>query len=227
MRRYIAFITILILGPLLSTAGANSPSYKLSGDVSLLSHYVDNGLSQSNKSPSLQASFWFNMGPQFRLGLWGSNTNYENSSDNFNLRLIADILVTFSATSDLRISYSQSQYYNTGDHNGNILGAHLKFYSDYHLLYESFSNWEATKSGASRIALGRRFSVLGNWLWTNELGYNTVSDAGINAYLDARTGLGTSWAQVFFEGSITGTSDASQFNGAGDFFLILSAKTEF
>lgn len=226
MRRYITFIIILIsFSRTLAAEGNTSPTFQLSGDVSLLSHYVENGLSQSDKSPALQGSFWFNFGPQFRLGLWGSNTNYENSDDHFNLRMNADIKVSFSANTNLVISYSKGQYYNGGDHNGDILGGHLHFW-DYRILYDSFTNWEGTHSRSSRFAFGKVSNVFSSWKWNNEIGYNTPDVSSINPYFDVRTGLGTKWSVIFLEGALTATSESSQFNGAGDFFFILSASTE-
>lgn len=227
MRRYIAFIIILVTSwqGLAAESGGASPTFQMSGDVSLLSHYVEYGLSQSDKSPALQGSFWFNFGPQFRLGLWGSNTNFEHGDDHFNLRLNADIKVNFSANTSLVVSYSESKYYNGGDHNGNILGLHLNFW-DYRVTYHRMSNWEASNNPSTRFGLGKVFTVFTSWKWNNEVGYNTPDISSINPYFDLRTGLGTKWGPIFFEGAVTGTSESSQFNGAGDVFFILSATTE-
>ncbi|WP_373998190.1 TorF family putative porin [Bdellovibrio bacteriovorus] len=225
MRRYIAFITILISSWTAQAADGTSPTFDLSGDISLLSHYVENGLSQSDKSPALQGAFWFNFGSQFRLGVWGSNTNFENSDDHFNLRLLGDIKVSFSQNTNLIISYAQSQYYNGGDRNGNIIGLRLNMF-DYRIMYDSFSNWEGTDENSKRFAFGKFFNVFNGWKWDNEVGYNTPNIDEINPYFDARTGLGTKWGVIFFEGALTGTSESSQFNGAGDLFFILSASTE-
>lgn len=226
MRRYIAFIAITVASWTAHAAEGNtSPTFKMSGDVTLLSHYVENGLSQSDKSPALQGSFWFNFGPQFRLGLWGSNTNYTQGDDHFNLRLNADIKVSFSSETHLVISYSRSQFYNGGEHDGNILGAHLQF-DNFHILYESLSNWEATEKRSTRYAFGHTASVFSDWRWKNEIGYNSPELDTITPYFDGRTGLGTKWGVIFFEGALTGTSQSSQFHGAGDFFFILSASTD-
>lgn len=226
MRRYIAFIIILFTSLRTFAADGNaSPTFQLSGDVNLLSHYVEYGLSHSDKSPALQGSFWFNFGPQFRLGLWGSNTNFPTGDDHFNLRANGDIKVSFTQSSHLILSYSQSQYYNGGQHNGSILGVHLQVES-YRILYNNLSNWEATRAPSARFAFGKISSIFGSWAWDNEIGYNTPTSSSINPYFDLRTGLGTSWGVIFIEGALTGTSESSQFNGAGDVFFILSAKTE-
>lgn len=224
MRRYIGFILIL-LGSWAHGQSNNSPTFALSGDVALLSHYVEHGLSQSDKSPALQGAFWFNFGPQFRLGLWGSNTNYENSDDHFNLRINGDIKVDFSAANYMVISYSQSQYYNGGDRNGNIVGLHLHF-GEYRVTYDMMSNWEGTDERSARLGFGKDTKVFGDWIWDNEAGYNSPEVSTISPYFDLRTALGTQWGPIFVEGSVTGTSAASDLNGAGDVFFILSAKTE-
>lgn len=226
MRRYIAFIIILMTSyRTFAAEGNTSPTFKLSGDVSLLSHYVENGLSHSDKSPALQGSFWFNFGPQFRLGLWGSNTDFQNGNDHFNLRMNGDIKINFSASFNTIISYSQSQYYNGGNHNGSILGMHLNF-GNYRVLYDTFSNWEATHERSARFAFGAVTSVFGSWKWNNEAGYNTPNVTNLNPYFDLRTGLGIKWGVLFLEGALTATSASSQFNGRGDYFFILSATTE-
>ncbi len=223
MRRYIAFIIILFT-PWVTLAADSSPTFQLSGDVSLLSHYVKEGLSQSDKSPALQGSFWFNFGPQFRLGLWGSNTNYPNSDDHFLLRLMGDIKVSFSQNTSATLSYSQNQFYTAGDRNGHELGLHINL-AQFRVLYDIDSNWEGTDADSKRYAFGL-ISNIGNWKWNNEVGYNTPDLDSINSYFDGRTGLGTKWGVIFFEGAITATSESSQFNGAGDVFFILSASTD-
>lgn len=226
MRRYISFIIILLGFSSASLAAENTPTFKLSGDVSLLSHYVEYGLSQTDNSPALQGSFWFNFGPQFRMGLWGSNVNYENGGDNFNLRGNADIKIDFSANSNAVIMYTYSKYFNDGDRTGNILALHLNF-GTYRVMYDSMSNWEGTHSRNARLGFGKSTQVFTDWIWDNEAGYNAPDVDSISSYFDVRTALGTNWGVIFFEGAVTGTTAASDLNGAGDTFVILSAKTGF
>ena len=225
MRRHIGFlITFFSLASTAFAEGA-APTFKMNGDVTLTSHYVEYGLSESDKSPALQGSFWFNFGPQFRLGLWGSNTNYANSDDHFNLRLNGEVNIPFSATTSAVIAYSQSQYYKAGDHNGNIVGLHLNF-GDYRVLYDTMSNWEGTHKSSTRYGFGK-LSHLGTWLWNNEAGYNSPTVATVDPYFDFRTGLGYKWGNIFLEGAVTATSAPGSLNGTGDVFFILSASTDF
>lgn len=226
MRRYIAFIIILFLTQgALAAEGNLSPTFQLSGDVSLLSHYVEHGISQSANSPALQGAFWFNFGPQFRMGLWGSNTNFESGNDHFNLRANADLKVVINSTSDLVIAYSKNQYYNGGEHNGSVFGIHLRF-GEYIITYDSISNWEATNKGSTRFAFGRKMPISNGWIWNNEIGYNTPEVSTLNPYFDGRSGLGTKWGEIFFEGALSATSASSELHGSGDTFFILSATTD-
>lgn len=210
----------------LAAEGNASPTFKFYGDVSLLSHYVENGISQSEKTPALQGSFWFNMGPQFRLGLWGSNTNFANSDDRFNLRLNAEIKVDITQKTNLNIAYTKNNYYNGGQRNGSITGVHLKI-DDYRILYDNYSNWEGTDESLTRYALGKNTTVWTDWKWNNEVGYNAPTLSSLENYFDLRTGLGTKWTQIFFEGALTATSNSSQLHGSGDLYFILSGTTEF
>lgn len=225
MRRYIAFITLILSSWAALAADGNTPTFAMSGDVTLLSHYVEDGLSQTDKAPSLQGSFWFNFGPQFRLGAWASNTKYPDSEDNFNLRGIGELTISFSPSSHASLSYARSQYYNGGDRNGNLLALDIVFMTDYQISYETNSNWEGTGNSSKRYGFGKTFTVFGDWKWANEIGYNDPSSNDFNPYFDGRTGIGKKWGVIFFEGSVTGTSESSQFHGAGDVFFILSAKT--
>lgn len=224
MRRYIGFILILISSWAHGQSGT-TPSFALSGDVALLSHYVEYGLSQSDKSPALQGSFWFNFGSQFRMGAFASNTNYENSDDHFNLRANAEIKVDFSSTNNMKISYAHSQYYKDGERNGNILGIHLHF-GEYRILYDGMSNWEGTDERNPRYALGAEFTIFSDWIWDNEVGYNAPDISTLEPYFDLRTAIGSKFGSIFLQGSVTGTSASDELNGAGDVFFILSAKTE-
>lgn len=208
-------------------SSTSAPTFKMTGEVGLLSHYVKNGLSQSNKDPALQGSFWFNFGPQFRMGVWGSNVNYEGGNDHFNLNLNADLKITFNQTSNMIIKYTVANYYKSGDRNGNILGFNLNF-SNYRITYDNESNWEGTKERSTRFGLGMHKEVFGDWRWDNEIGYSAPKVDSVTSYFDFRTGLGTKVSNaIFIEGALTATSSPSQFDGSGDVFLILSASTQF
>ncbi|MGZ3773502.1 MAG: TorF family putative porin [Pseudobdellovibrionaceae bacterium] len=227
MQRYIVFFITIFGLPLLTRAsdGESSSISRLSGNVKLVSHYVENGLSQSDKAPAIQGSFSFNMGPQFRLGLDGSNTAYKTSNDHFNLRLNAALKIDFSSTSNIVVGFSQSQYLNSGDHNGTILNVNLNFDS-FRIIYQSFSNWEATNKSSVRYGVAGTKNLSSSWKWNNEIGYNKPTITTYDPYFDVRTGLGTKLGSIFTEGALSTTNQSSQFNGRGSLFFILSATME-
>ena len=226
MRTYISFTLFYLLVSLVGfNAQAQGNSVDFSGDVSLLSHYVEDGLSQTDKSPALQASFWFAAGPQFRFGLWGSNVNYSNEDDVFNLRASADIKVDFNPRSYMKLTYAKSLYFNDGHRDGDIFGIHLHFLQ-LKVSYNSFSNWEGIRRRSERFGLEHEYHLTNQWVWKNGVGFNNVDSKRFDDYFDLKTGLGTNWGAIFIEGAVTGTTTPDQFHGTGDVFLTLSASTE-
>ncbi len=205
---------------------ANTPAtFHMTGTAELLSHYVEHGISQTDTAPSLQGSFWFNFGPQARLGLWGSNVSYENSDAHFVLKPTADVKVNFSNNTEFTVSYSESKYYNVSDRNSSVLGLHLGIF-DYRVNYEFISNWEGTSTGATYFSLGKTFDFSG-WKWNNELGYTMLKADGFNNYFDLSTFIGRTFGQVFAQAGMTGTSSNSQFGSAGGYFFIVKVSTDF
>lgn len=203
-----------------------SPTYRLLGEAELQSHFIHHGLSQTNKDPSLQGLFWFNFGPQFRLGVWGSNTNYEGSDIHLWLRFSADVKVDFSTTADLKIRYSQNQFYKSDSRNGSTVGLDLGLFT-YHIIYEIESNWDGTNTGSSYYAFQKSIDVFGSWKWNNQVGYTMVKADAYSNFFDFRTGIGTQIKDIFVEVVATDTSIPSQFNERGDLFFLLSVKAQF
>jgi len=203
-----------------------SPLNRITGDVSLLSHYVKDGLSQSDKDPALQGTFWVNFGSQFRLGLFGSSVNYANSSDHFNLDAVAELKVDFNPNSYGVLGYSQNQYYSWSDRNGNTFTILLNFYG-YRVHYEKESNWNGTGKRGDRYSFGKDFAVFTTWRWNNEVGYTNPNATSVDPFLDFKTALGSKFGMLYIEGGITATTDPSQLHGQGDPFAILSATLQF
>lgn len=203
-----------------------TPTYKLSGDAELTSHFVYQGISQTNKNPGLLGSFWFNFGPQFRLGVWAANTNYEGSSSHLWLKLNSDIKINFSTDVDLVLTYSQNQFYSPETRNGNTIQFNLNLMS-YHVIYQIQSNWEGTQSGATSFAFQKSMKIFTSWDWDNRLGYTQVKSSDHSSYFDLKTGLGTPIKDIFFEGSLTGTSNTRQLDGRGAYFIALNIRASF
>lgn len=203
-----------------------TPTFLLSGSADLLSHYVEHGLSQTDKAPALQGSFWFNFGPQFRAGLWGSNVDYKNGSEHLVLKPSADLKINFTSNTDLVLSYSQNIYYSTSNRNGNTLGLHLTSFG-YRVNYEADSNWEGTNTSATYYSLGKTIEIGRGFKWSNDVGYTMVQVNSMSNFFDLRSFVGYKLGQLFYQLGATTTSNPGQFDGAGDFFVILSATYDF
>ena len=227
MRRYIAFIILQLL--CLSTFAADEDSGPtksiLSGNVTLSSHYVENGISQSNNSPSLQGAFWFNFGPQFRLGLSGASTSYTASNDHFNLKLVAEIKVIISSSTNLILATGKNQFYSGGERNGNLSGVYFNT-GDYRFSNTRITNWEATGESMNRWGFGKTSTTSTGLKWNNEVGYNTSKVSNVHDYFDLRSGLGKMYDKIFLEGAVSFTSNGSDLLGKGDPFIILSARVD-
>jgi len=205
------------------------PSFKMSGDVSLLSNYVEHGLTQTNKDPSLQAAFGFNFGPQFKLGLWGSNVNFD-STEHFLLKLNAELKILISTTTDFKVGYNNNRYFKTVTRDGGTTYV-LATSHGYRIRYENDSNWEGSEYPAAHYSFGKAYDLSPTWKWDNEAGYNMIVDVdNIANYFDLRTsflykGVGSN---VVYQFTATGTSAPSQFtNGQGDVSVHIGASTSF
>lgn len=224
------FFAVVLLQCVLSVAAwaqsNSSPTYRMDGQVSLLSNYVDYGLTQSNKDPALNAQFWFNWGPQFRLGLWGGSVGFKDSSSHFLLKLNADLKIVFSQNTDLTIKYSDGHYYKPETRNGNILGLHLNLFG-YGVRYEQHSNFFGTEDRATSFAFTRTWDVFGSWKWENLLGYMMVKSDSLSNYFWYETYLGIKPGNIYYQIGGSYNSNAAQFNGAGDLAVLVKATVTF
>lgn len=208
------------------TADQKSPLDRINGDVSLLTHYVEDGLSQSDKNPAIQGNFWVNFGTQFRLGVFGSSVDYANSSDNFNLKVMGELKADFNANSYGVLGYTQNYYYSQDGRNGGTFSILLNFYG-YRVKYYRDSNWNGTSQHGERYSFGKDLAVFGTWRWNNEVGYTVPHDSLYSPFLDFRTALGSKFGMLFLEGAVTATSNPHELNGQGDPFILLSATLPF
>lgn len=204
----------------------NSPSFKLTGDSRIVSNFVHRGVSQTNNDPGMQTALWFNFGPQFRMGLWGSNVSYPGQDTHLWVALNADIRIPFSDQVGLRFKYSDNKYYASNSRNGNTFGAHLDIYG-YKSIFEMDSNWEGTQAGANYFAFGKLYHVFGDWLWDNQIGYSMLKTSNLSNYFDIKTAFGNVKNNFEYFVSATWTSNPSQFSGRGDLFLIFSVGAGF
>ncbi|MFP5520169.1 MAG: TorF family putative porin [Bdellovibrionia bacterium] len=171
-----------------SDGGGQTPTFHMTGDAHLLSNFVRRGLTQTTQDPALQGSFWFNFGPQFRLGLWGSNVRYKGESAHLNLQLAGDIKVTFSANSSLSLRFADEQYFDAEQRKGTITGLILQTF-DLKTTFESLSNWEGTGDSASYYNFLYKFKLGSTWELDAKLGYVDVKSDDYNSFIEGGADL--------------------------------------
>src|SRR4051812_38951611 len=92
----------------------NQASNQISGDVQLLSQYIERGLSMSDNNPAMNASFLYNLGSQMRMGFWGSNiSNLSATDDNFWFKFLAQFDVMFGSTLNSHFYISDDHFYKS------------------------------------------------------------------------------------------------------------------
>lgn len=206
---------------------SNSPTYKVSVDAKVLSHFIDRGLSISDTNPAMNVSFLYNLGPQFRLGFWGSNiSNVSSVDDNFWFKFIADVKVDFSATATMDLYIHDDHYYKTDVRNGQSLGVRWTW-DPYLGELEWMNNYQGTGTSAEYLNVGR--------LWNyrmlkvgGKVGYTLQSAENYQNYFDLRLlALYHFSANSVIEGGATMVSSDSQFNGRGKPAFYISVSLSY
>ncbi len=210
----------------IDSSSSSSASLKMSGNATLITNFVEHGVSQTNNDPALQGSYMFHFGSQIKMGLWGSNVYYPNELDHFNLKLAADAKFNFAPEIDAYFSYTDNRFYKSNLRNGATLSLLMKIFQ-YEIELDHESNWEGTSSATNHLIAGYSWKLFPRLLWDNNLGYNSVSSSGYKNYFDYRSTLALSVDPMIFRLSFTYNSSASQFNGRGKNYFILSINTDF
>jgi uncharacterized protein (TIGR02001 family) len=210
-----------------SSTSSTQPTFRMNGSAQLTSNYIEKGLTQTDGDPGLQADFWFNLGSQFRVGVWGANVSYDSaSSTHFWLKANADVRVDFSQTSNLIIKYSNNQYFRSNNRDGNTIGVHLDF-SGYKVLYEIDSNWQGTQDGATYAGLGKDFPIWNTWVWANQGGYTIPEADGVQSFFDYKTGLGKKFQDIFAIVSVSYSNASGSFKDQGELAGFLSVSVKY
>lgn len=202
------------------------PSFLMTGSLALQSNYVERGLTQTNKDPALQGSVSFNFGPQFKMGLWGSNVNY-GTSEHFLLKANAELMVPVSASTEVDFGYHQNKYFQTETRDGSTM--YLKIvYEHYHFKYEAESNWEGTGAPSSHYIFGVMTDLSPSWKWDNEVGYNMLTDDSYTNYFHLRSSaLYLGGNKILYNISASYATESSQFHGHGDLAIYVGASRDF
>lgn len=229
LKSALLLISILFALPCLAQQETKSdvPTFKMNGEVNLLSNFIRHGLTQTNKDPSLQGAFGFNFGPQFKMGLWGSNVNY-GSTEHFLLKINAELKVQISPTSDFKLGIFDNHYFKNTTRNGNTTYLLITSH-DYRIRYESEGNWEGTEESATYFSFGKASELNPSWKWDNEIGYTMVNVSTLENYFDLRSSfIYKGGNNIFYQITATATSVPDQFtNGQGDVAVLVGASTSF
>lgn len=201
-------------------------NYQTEGKASILSHFVHQGLSQTNKDPSLQTSLYMAIGPQFRIGLWGSNVSYEGLNNHILIKVPVELKLEFNKDVNLTIGYSMNQYYKSRIRDGNTTTLQLNVF-DYLIIHELESNWEGTETKSKYFAFNKSFKISNDFTWENQLGYTILSVENLQNYFDVMTGIGGKSNNLTYKFTVTATSTPSQFTGRGDVFGIFGVGFGF
>jgi len=226
-------LTLVIFAIFLSSASVhaqisrdNKGENQTEGSASILSHFVHHGLSQTNKDPSLQTSLFMNIGPQFRLGLWGSNVSYEGQDNHIVIKIPFELKLEFNKDVNLTIGYSLNQYFKSRIRDGNTTSLNLDVF-DYLIIHEIESNWEGTETKSKYFAFNKTFKISNDFLWENQIGYTVLSVENLQNYFDLSTGIAGKMNRLTYKLIVTATSNPGQFNGAGDVFGVFSVGFGF
>lgn len=218
------FFTLLAVLFLISPVNAQTKEtkgdYSIEGMTNILSHFVHHGLSQTQRDPSLQTSIYIPLGPQFRIGLWGSNVSYEGLNNHIWLKVLFDLKIEFNKDVDFILGYDVNQFFKDKIRNGNTTRLGLNIFT-YRIVYETESNWEGTETSSRHVGLGKAFKIYNNFEWDNELGYTMVEVTTLQSYFDLRSKISASYNKLDFHIAATATSNPGQFNGNGDIFGII------
>jgi len=227
MFNLIVFLLLFSVSAWSQSSGSGSPSFLMNGGATLATNFVEKGLTQTEGDPNLQGEFWFNFGPQFRLGLWGSNVRYEDAStSHFWLKLNGDIKVDFSGQTNMIIKYSMNKYYKSNNRDGNLIGIHFTF-GTYKIIYDMDSNWEGSSDPATYFGVGKASPVGGDYIWTNMGGYTMPKVSGITAYFDVRSSIGKKFRNIFADAGISYANASGSIKDRAAMAIIFSAAVQY
>ena len=194
-----------------------TPTYKISVDAKLYSQFIDRGLSISDKNPALNASFLFNLGPQFRVGFWGSNiSNISSADDNFWFKFMADVRVDFNQNSNLLLYLNDDHFYKSSIRNGQSVGIKVNYFL-YTGELEWMNNYQGTHVDADYFNVGKLFDFRQSLRIGGKVGYTLQHSSGLQNYFDLKAlGIYEITKNASVEGGATFITNDSQFNGRGD-----------
>jgi hypothetical protein len=196
---------------------SNLATNQISGDVQLMTQYVERGIGMSDQNPAMNASFLYNLGSQVRMGFWGSNiSNLSASDDNLWLKFLVEFNVLFGTNLKTKFYASDNHFYKSDQRNGQRFGAEFNYYSAFYTL-EWMSNFEGSKANAEYIEAGKLFYSGNKIRYGLAVGYTVGHATTTNSYFNikalAQYVLNTT---TYFEADATVNSDPGAFGKRGD-----------
>lgn len=223
------FVFILLAANYAGAAEDAHPDYHISGEAQLLSHFIHRGLSYSDNNPAMNASFLFHLGPQLKLGFWGSNiANLSAVDDNFWLKMTAKMDTEFTDTITGTFYIADNRFYKSDSRNGQNIGYELNYKGNEFLL-EWMSNYEGAKTAAEYVRFGRLFDYKKKFRFGGYAGITYTSNSSVlQSYMDLRAvGQFIFSEAATAEGGVTFNSNAGQFGKRGDPGLQVGIKLSY
>lgn len=197
---------------------------KMYGEAGVTTNYVDRGLTQSEKAPSVRAGLGYWFGTQGRIGFEAHSVNYADENSQVELRAIGEFKFSFSATSDLRIRNDLIRYF--ADERRNRVQITLdQNFSGYHILASREDNFEGTDRLRDWFALHRDWPLGSSYQFNTTIGYSVP--VGYEAYFDTRLGVSYLTDNLTISLFNTWVSKPDQFSERGDTTFLLTILARF
>lgn len=217
----------LILGQILGIsslayAQSNSGASELVGSIKIMSNYVDHGITQSNKGPSLLLQTGYEIGAG-RIGVRAANVKYEDESVSIEGAVYGDYKFVFTSNTDLTVKNDLIRYYSDATRSKIKVELDLNLFS-YHVRFMREDNFEGTKKVRDWYGFGKDWVLSQSFKLNTTVGYSMVEN--YDNFFDTYVGI------TYFAAKLSGTiantyiNKSSQFNGHGNpaTFLILDIK---
>jgi uncharacterized protein (TIGR02001 family) len=223
----VAFISLLGFLPEVNAQGTQAPTIsKMYGEIALQTNYVDRGLTQSNKSMSIDAGVGYWFGGQGRIGFNATSVSFVNESANSEIRAFGEYKFVFSGNSDLKLRNDVIRYFSEDKRNNTLITLDQNFFG-YHLLFKRDDNFEGTKTHRNWFGFHRDWPLGTSVQLNTTFGYSILEIAGFNNYFDSRVGLSYLTSNLTLSLIGTTTSAPSQFNGTADTFVFFVVAAKF
>ncbi len=182
----IAFIVALILRILSVSSGVYAQG--LTGQLGVVSNYIEHGVSQSDSDPSLQAQLIYSLNSNFSLNVFGASVSYPSNDEHITIRPSLKFFTILSAGYSLALEYQLKNYYGSSARNSNLLSATL---GTPVLVFtiENDSKFEGASSGVTSFGARRRLAFADGVGIPMQLSYNQVKVDGLKSYFDAQAGV--------------------------------------